>query len=314
MSSDMWLKGILGVVVGDAFGCPVQFESRTKVATHPVTDMRGYGTFNLPAGTWTDDSSLTLALLHSLKDVGEVDLHNIMGNFVKWYEDGEFTPFGIAFDIGNVTRNAIEKYMFTNNVFTCGCNSERDNGNGSLMRIMPICLYCIENDYGDLTSICLVHTISGLTHSHSQSLIACGLYYFIIKNIVKGKWSLYECIQRGLKEGRKFYRATYPAFDDSLNKYSRVLDLDHFKTLGCDMIKSTGYVVDSFETSIWALVNTHSYRDAMITCANLGDDTDTICAIAGGLAGLYYGWSDKGIPQEWIDKLQRKDWIIDMCM
>ena len=84
----------MGVVVGDALGCPVQFESRETVAKHPVTGMRGYGTFNMPPGSWTDDSSLTLALLESIRRTGGIDYTDIMDNFVKWLDNGEFTPYG----------------------------------------------------------------------------------------------------------------------------------------------------------------------------------------------------------------------------
>ena len=107
---NLWKASILGVVVGDALGCPVQFESRETVARHPVTGMRGYGTFNLPAGSWTDDSSLTLALLESIARVGGIDPDDIMRNFVRWLDDGEFTPYGEAYDIGRGTMNAIRHY------------------------------------------------------------------------------------------------------------------------------------------------------------------------------------------------------------
>lgn len=111
----IWKDGVMGVVTGDALGCPVQFESRKEVAGHPVTGMRGNGTFNLPAGSWTDDSSLTLALLDSIRQTGEIDLNHIMGNFVKWLNDGAFTPYGNAFDIGHGTMRAIQKYKVIKN-------------------------------------------------------------------------------------------------------------------------------------------------------------------------------------------------------
>ena len=97
---NIWKSGIMGVVVGDALGCLVQFESREEVARHPVTGMRGYGTFNLPPGSWTDDSSLTLALLESIRRTGSIDYTDIMDNFVKWLDGGEFTTYGYAYDIG----------------------------------------------------------------------------------------------------------------------------------------------------------------------------------------------------------------------
>ena len=97
---NIWKEGILGVVVGDALGCPVQFEDRETVAKHPVTGMRGHGAFDLPAGSWTDDSSLTLALLDSICKTGRLDLKDIMNQFVDWLDNGAFTPYGRAYDIG----------------------------------------------------------------------------------------------------------------------------------------------------------------------------------------------------------------------
>ena len=136
-NTNIWLNGIMGVVVGDALGCPVQFESREEVARHPVTGMRGYGTFNLPEGSWTDDSSLTIALLESIRRVGEIDLDDIMGNFMKWLYDGEFTPYGESYDIGRGTMQAINRYKKNRKAKKCGGDEEWNNGNGSLMRIMP---------------------------------------------------------------------------------------------------------------------------------------------------------------------------------
>ena len=134
---NIWKSGVMGVVAGDALGCPVQFQSREQVARHPVTGMRGYGTFNLPEGSWTDDGALTLALLESIGRTGKIELEDIMDNFVKWLENGDFTPYGYAYDIGFGTRRAIEAYAQSGNPLTCGGRDARDNGNGSLMRIMP---------------------------------------------------------------------------------------------------------------------------------------------------------------------------------
>ena len=105
---NVWKAGVLGVVVGDALGGPVQFETRQEVARHPVTGMRAGGVFHMPAGSWTDDSSLTLALLDSIASQGRIDLHHIMGNFMDWLYNGAFTPFGRAYDIGFSCRSAIQ--------------------------------------------------------------------------------------------------------------------------------------------------------------------------------------------------------------
>lgn len=309
---NMWANGVLGVVVGDALGCPVQFESRKEVSYHPVKDMRGYGTFNLPEGTWTDDSSLTLALLDSLNKKNGVDLIDIMDNFVDWLEGGKFTPFGYSFDIGGGTMNAIKAYEHGRNTEECGGRDEWNNGNGSLMRIMPVCLHCIENKYG-LREVELIHSVGSLTHAHIRSNIACGLYYFMAKSIVENEGTLIERMQKGLDKGFAYYENTLTDITE-LDNYKRIRDLNKFSKVSVDDIRSSGYVVDTLEASVWSLINTESYVDALLTAVNLGLDTDTVGAVTGGLAGLFYGINDDdGIPSWWIDKIKRIDWIKDMC-
>ena len=146
---NIWKDGVMGVVIGDALGCPVQFESREEVAAHPITGMRGNGTFNLPAGSWTDDSSLTIALLESIKRLDAIDLNDIMGYFVKWLDNGEFTPYGYAYDIGRGTMDGIIRYKREKKPLKCGSYDEWNNGNGSLMRIMPACLFCAPRAIGE---------------------------------------------------------------------------------------------------------------------------------------------------------------------
>ena len=313
-NTNIWLNGIMGVVVGDALGCPVQFESREEVARHPVTGMRGYGTFNLPEGSWTDDSSLTIALLESIRRVGKIDLDDIMGNFMKWLYDGEFTPYGESYDIGRGTMQAINRYKKNRKAKKCGGDEEWNNGNGSLMRIMPACLYCsvMESSgmYSDRDAIDVIHSVGGLTHAHIRSNIACGLYFFMAKYILFREGSLQESILEGLTQGFAFYES-YLADKENLHYYDRLKDLETFKSLPAEKIKSTGYVVDALEAAVWSLITTDSFDQALLKAVNLGDDTDTVGAIAGGLAGLYYGYDS--IPEEWLSAIKRREWIEEMC-
>lgn len=309
--NNMYKNGVFGVVVGDAFGCPVQFESREEVAMHPVKDMRGHGTFNLPEGSWTDDSSLTLALLDSINEKECIDLKHIMNNFVKWLEEGSFTPYGFSYDIGSGTMNAIRNYEWNDDVFECGGKSANNNGNGSLMRIMPACLFAIERGLDNQKALAVVHEVGSLTHAHDRANIACGLYYFMVKSILQNQGSLIVRMQKGLDEGFAYYEQfeTY-----ELSYYDRLRDLTMFALTPEDEIRSSGYVVDTIEASVWSLINTYSYRTALIKAVNLGLDTDTVGAIAGGLCGLYYGIGEEnGIPTEWINKVQRHEWIKAMC-
>lgn len=306
---NIWKDGIIGVIVGDALGCPVQFESREEVARHPVTGMRGYGTFNLPAGSWTDDSSLTLALLESIRRVGGIDYTDIMNNFVKWLDDGEFTPFGYSYDIGRGTMNAIRKYTRDHKPHKAGSDDERNNGNGSLMRILPAVLYCIDKGLPDAQAIDIIHKVGSLTHAHIRANIACGLYYFMTRAILTADGSLTERLQAGLSQSFAFYE-DYLADRENLEYYHRLRDLCAFAALPAEKIRGTGYVVDALEAAVWSLANTDSFADALLKAVNLGDDTDTVGAIAGGLAGLYYGFD--AIPPDWVAALQRREWIEDM--
>ena len=303
---NMWKSAIMGVVVGDALGCPVQFESRDQVARHPVTGMRGYGTFNLPAGSWTDDSSLTLALLESIGRNSTVKYDDIMDNFVKWLDDGAFTPYGQAYDIGRGTMNAIRKYQRERKPHKAGSFSEMNNGNGSLMRIMPAVLYGIERGLTDAEAVDIIHKVGSLTHAHIRANIACGLNWFAAKAILTGRGSLPDRVQAGMDRGFAFYEKLLHDHEN-LEYYDRLRDLSAFAALPSDKIRSTGYVVDSLEAAIWALITTDSFASALLMAVNLGDDTDTVGAITGGLAGLAYGY--EGIPEEWLNAIQKREWI-----
>ena len=313
-NNNIWLNGIMGVVIGDALGCPVQFESREKVASHPITGMRGYGTFNLPEGSWTDDSSLTIALLESIRRVGKIDLDDIMENYMKWLFDGEFTPYGESFDIGFGTMLAINQYKKKRKAKKCGGDDENNNGNGSLMRILPACIYCVKMEgRGELSeqdAIETIHAVGGLTHAHIRSNIACGLYYFMVKQILTGTGSLQERLQTGISQGFAFYEA-YLADKENLHYYDRLQDLDAFKALPANRIYSSGYVVDTLEAAVCSLLTTDRFDQALLKAVNLGKDTDTVGAVAGGLAGLFYGYD--AIPAEWLSVIQRREWIEELC-
>ena len=307
---NIWLTGMMGIVVGDALGNPVQFYSREEIAEEPVTDMEAGGVYNTPIGTWTDDSSMALATLDSIRELREIDLEDIMTRFIDWYEDGEYTPFGNAFDIGNTCSYAIEEYEKNHDVYSCGRTNGSSNGNGSLMRILPACLYAYACKMTDADAIKMIHEVSGLTHNHIRSKMACGLYYFCIKAVLENDGILKDRLQNGLNSGFAFYEKDV-LNSVELSYYGRLRDLAEFTDVPEKDIKSGGYVVESIEAAIWCLITTNSFKEALLKVVNLGDDSDSIGAIAGGLATLYYGY--ESIPEEWISVIQRREWIETMC-
>lgn len=302
--------GIMGLCVGDALGVPVEFIDRKILMNNPVTNMRGYGTYNQPAGTWSDDTSLTLCLLDSL--LKGLNYNDIMMKFSKWFNKGEYTPFGEAFDIGGTTREALMKYEEGINPLECGGVSEYNNGNGSLMRILPILFY-LQSIYGtELNEIeeafQIIHNISSLTHAHKRSQIACGIYISVADELSKNL-DLKETIKLGIYKAMEYYRVSNHYCDEL--KYFQRLENKYFEKTALEEIRSSGYVVETLEAVIWCLYNTKSYKDCILKAVNLGSDTDTVAAVAGGLAGLYYGYDS--IPREWINDIARKEYIEDLC-
>ena len=274
-------NGIMGLIVGDALGVPYEFKQRD---TFNCTEMTGYGTYHQPPGTWSDDSSMTLATLISLDDnEGKIVPEDIMKKFVKWYFFKAFTPHGEVFDIGNTTRNALISYKLNVPVEKCGGKEITDNGNGSLMRILPLAF--VKHYTED------IEAVSALTHAHEISKTACVIYVDIAGSLICGK--------------TKEYAVEFSQRITNLEEFKRLADI---KKLDRTEIKSTGYVVDTLEAALWCLLNTDNYKDCVLTAVNLGGDTDTIAAVAGGLAGILYGvGGEKGIPEEWINKIAKKD-------
>ena len=307
---EQMLGAMIGLSVGDALGVPVEFKSRDSLARNPVTGMRGYGTHKQPPGTWSDDTSMALCLLDSLAN--GLDHTDIMKKFLSWYKDDEYTPHGIRFDMGGGTRRALNRFARGTEPLQCGGITENDNGNGSLMRILPLAFYLRSrygNNYTDNDgSYEIIHNVSSLTHAHKRSLIACGIYLTIAERILDGD-DLNTGIRSGINKAKSYYEKR-EEFAEDLDHYRRLF-LDKFADFNQDQIPSSGYVVDTLEASVWCLLNTGSYKECVLKGVNLGRDTDTTGAVAGGIAGIYYGYD--AIPKEWIDETARTDYIKDLC-
>lgn len=289
--------GIMGLVVGDALGVPVEFKRRD---TFTVTDMIGYGTHNQPPGTWSDDSSLIFATLDSMVKLGKVDPPDIMRNFFYWLKNGMFTPYGQVFDVGGGTRRAIVRFANGKDAAKCGGKTRLDNGNGALMRILPVAML---PDYLEKEQDIL--SVAHLTHAHFISDFACFVYAAIVKNLMN-KMKKEEAVSTAI-QGYQEQIQNILIF----REYSRLSDIQVLKRAE---IKSSGYVVDTLEAAIWCFLNTNTYRDCVLAAVNLGEDTDTVAAVAGGIAGIIYGCGgERGIPDEWITQIARKDWIRELC-
>jgi len=303
-------SGVIGLCVADALGVPVEFMGRESLIQNPVTTMRGYGSYNQPPGTWSDDTSMTLCLLDSL--TSGLDYTNIMQKFLLWYDNAEYTPHGVVFDIGIATSGALNRFAQGTLALNCGGVSERDNGNGSIMRILPLAFY-LRSQFGDayvdnLEIFEIIHNVSSLTHAHIRSLIACGIYLSVAGCLFEAE-DLNSGIYAGVSKAIRFYESR-DKYAGELTHYERIFKND-FKSLKQEEIKSSGYVVDTLEAALWCLLNTSNYESCVLKAVNLGEDTDTVAAVAGGLAGIYYGI--EAIPEEWLKQIHRMDYIKQLC-
>jgi ADP-ribosylglycohydrolase len=295
------IKSVLfGVAVGDALGVPVEFKSRQAISQNPVKDMIGYGTYDLPPGTWSDDSSLTFCLAEALTQ--EFNLNTIGQNFVKWYHENYWTPHGHIFDIGAATIEAVSRLSNGETPELAGGLEERDNGNGSLMRILPLIFYTCNKPVSERYDI--TKKVSSITHGHPRSVIACFYYLEFAKQILEGNDIF--VIYRNLQVEVLNHLTSLSIKTSEIELFDRLLKSDIYK-LDEDQIHSGGYVLHTLEASIWCLLTTNSYKDAVLKAVNLGGDTDTTAAVTGGLAGLLYGF--ESIPLNWITQLAKKDQI-----
>ncbi|MBD2294066.1 ADP-ribosylglycohydrolase family protein [Anabaena sphaerica FACHB-251] len=300
------LSGLMGVCVGDALGVPVEFTSRAERQKSPITSMLGYGTWNQPPGTWSDDSSLTLCLAESLCHGFSLDA--IANSFYRWYGEGYWGAHNRVFDIGGTTRQAIMDWHHGALPLKAGGTSESSNGNGSLMRILPMAYFYQTLSFRELIE--RVHQVSCITHGHLRSQMACGIYISIAVELLAGL-KPHAAYLQGLDKIQAIY------FNHFNSEYA--LEKPHFDRvfsgkiahIPIEEINSGGYVIDTLEASLWCLLNSSSYAQAVLTAVNLGGDTDTTAVVTGGLAGIYYGLEN--IPSEWLEQIARKQDIIDLA-
>lgn len=291
--------GIYGLMIGDVLGVPVEFMSKEQIALEPVTGLRAYGSHYKPLGTWSDDTSMVLATMDSINKDQAVNLDNIMKGFCRWVYTGEYTQDGTAWGLGDTTYASILRYIDGADVHNCGGLGERDNGNGSLMRILPLA-YLPDHIY----SIGLVEQVSALTHAHIRSKIGCVLFTEIARSLIKHKGeglSFCDNVDIASEIVRDYYKG-----EPELEKYNRIMDKDY--TGG---VRSSGYVLNTLECACYSIRVTESFREALLYAVNLGGDTDTLGAVCGGLAGLYYGFDE--IPSDWLDSVRQLWYVNNIC-
>lgn len=295
---------VIGLAIGDAMGVPLEFKSRKSLQANPTTEMKGYGSHNVPKGTWSDDTSMTLALIDAINKTGKIVPEDIADNFVKWVENGEFTAGGKAFDVGSTCLRAIVRYRgCLAKPEECGEDGELSNGNGSLMRISPLIFYCYGKNMNKEEIYECVKMVSSITHKHEISVMGCYIYVLFGIELLKNN-NLLEAYKVIQNEDYHFFS------QNCKSKYDRIIRGEIY-SCSMDEIKSTGYVIDTLEATLWCLMNTDCFDDAVIKAINLGDDTDTVGACVGALAGILY--DEESICVDWKKDLLKLEEIVGMC-
>lgn len=268
----------IGFIVGDAFGVPYEFTPRENIDVNEK--MIGYGTHNQSPGTWSDDSSMLLATIDAFNN-GDIKPGLTALHFLQWLYLNKYTKYGKVFDIGSRTHQALIWY---NEHHTFLDGDEYSNGNGALMRILPLAFLDNVTDQK-------IDEIAAITHPHEISKACCHIYVKFIQAMLDG------CDDADLRE-------KLVELNDNENG---ILDMDAIFHIDRTGIKSTGYVIDTLEAVMWTFLHTNSYKEAVIEAVKLGDDTDTIAALTGALAAIKYGWTS--IPYTWYDQTITDDVI-----
>jgi ADP-ribosyl-[dinitrogen reductase] hydrolase len=309
---------IFGLAVCDALGGPVEFKAR---GTFPlITDLEPNFNFSLPAGCFTDDTSMTLCLAQSLIDCQGFNTQDQVKKYIAWSRDGYMSsmPELGCFDIGIGTQAVLKAWQSHFKEHGYGKPGpeaakavteegqklidsffKRDSycGNGSLMRVIPIAL-AFHAAGMDEAARCAEES-SRVTHPHSRCQEACGLHTQVAIKALHGygKVDLAEVIATSTIKDNKLR--------ERLGGYK---NLDSWKQQAESNINSSGYIINTLEAGLWAFFTTDTFEDGAIRAVNLGHDADTVGAVYGGLAGAYYGLD--AIPSR---GMRKKELLQQVC-
>lgn len=281
---------LLGLACGDAVGTTLEFKRRGTF--EPITDMVGGGHWGLAPGEWTDDTSMALCLAESLLEKQGFDPQDQIDRYVRWWKEGYLSSTGECFDIGGTVQEALQRYLKTGEP-NSGPTRPRSAGNGSIMRLAPIPLLYAS----DMDMVIHYSAQSSLTtHGTAEAVDACKLFGVMIAMALHGK------------PREEILFGTHQHLDwDSLSPKIREIARGDYREKSVQEIDGSGYVVESLEAALWSFSNTETYRETVLKAVNLGNDADTTGAVAGQLAGAFYGM--EAIPQGWLRKLKFEEKI-----
>ena len=280
-----YAKGALvGLACGDALGTTLEFRPRGTFPLHK--EMIGGGAFSVRPGEWTDDTSMALCLAESLVDRNGFDSKDQLERYLLWMNEGYLSCHGSCIDIGGTTRTALQRFERTG-VSYAGTDNPFESGNGGIMRLAPAVIAASNREMALENAV----NSSRTTHASADCLDAAELLGAVL-------WELRAGV--GLREVLEDLPAT-------LERGMKIGRIKHgfFRELKREDISSSGYVINTLEAAFWACYQAEDFESALIAAVNLGDDADTVGAVAGQIAGA--AWGMTGIPDRWLSTLHWRD-------
>ncbi|MGF1451736.1 MAG: ADP-ribosylglycohydrolase family protein [Opitutales bacterium] len=284
-SAEVW-SGLIGLLIGDACGVPYEFRDAHSLPPLQQLEMQPPPGFirtyaQVPSGTWSDDGAQALCLYASLKACGQFHACDFAERLLRWHDAGYLAVDGYVFDVGNQTSESIARLKRGGTTTDSGLCGERNNGNGSLMRCLPLALLHAGND---VALVIDAHRQSRVTHGHPRSQVCCALYCLWARRELQRHTAPWESATATLRE---IYRAD-PVCAAELEK--------HIRPGAPPAGKGSGYTVDCLHSARLACAEP-CYERVIKRAISLGHDTDTTACVAGGIAGLRHGIA--GIPERW---------------
>lgn len=296
---DRLTGGLLGLLVGDALGVPYEFRAAEQIPPPELIEMNPPADFHrahrsVPIGTWSDDGAQALCLLASLLERGAFDPDDFASRLLAWFDRGYMAVDGVVFDVGVQTRMAFGALKAGAPSLEAGPAEEHRNGNGSLMRVLPLALW---HRGPDASLVLDAYAQSQVTHGHAQSRVCCALYVLWARRTLApdpaepDAWrsavaTLRSLSREGSEEREALERAIRP---DEVPEG-----------------QGSGYVVDTLR-SARMVAREDGYEGAVRAAIALGDDTDTTACVVGGIVGLRDGVAS--IPERWRRALRGQELV-----
>lgn len=298
-----YIDGLMGFVIGDAAGIPNYAKTREELLKKPVTKMTANETYDMPEGTWGDNTSMMIATIDSINAKNDIDFNDIALKYAAFKNHHQYTANHEVFKLNPTCGKAIDCFEENHDdPLTCGIADSNANDAGALNRILPIAYFALDKKLKDFEVLELVKKISSLTHANEICLMGCYIYTRFAMFLLTGKdkysaYSMTKCVD-------------YTMFSESTREaYQRLLNGDITK-LKINEINSSSYIVDTLEACIWVLLQSENFKEAIIGAINLGENTDTIGALTGGLAGILFTYDF--VPEEWKNSIQRREYLLDI--